>query len=60
MGICPMGTPGSLIGHERMPTRGQVLPCGRNRVEARIRHDDAFMVQDPHGFGFSAYSVDSV
>ena len=46
--------------HERTPTRGRVSLFGRDRVEARIRHDDAFMVQDPHGFGFSAYSVDSV
>lgn len=56
----PYGNPWEPMGHERMPTRGQGLPFGRNRVEARIRHDDAFMVQDPHGFGFSAYSVDSV
>lgn len=48
------------MGHERMPTRGRFPFFGRDRVEARIRHDDAFMVQDPHGFGFSAYSVDSV
>lgn len=48
------------MGHERTPTRGRVSLFVPDRDEARIRHDDAFMVQNPHGFGFSAYSVDSV